>query len=675
MRQNLLIRIIFALTLGLPAIAIAQPCTELGQNPSTAFPVCGTTSFHQANVPLCNTNEVYVPGCQNGTVYENKNPFWYRFTCFTSGTLGFEITPSDQGDDYDWQLYDITGLNPDEVFTNRSIIVSGNWAGTPGNTGAGQRGRNIMECSSNPDDNVNPFSRLVNLVKDHNYILLISHYTDSQSGYSLAFGEGSAVITDPAEPHLLSVKPDCDGVQLRVKLNKRMKCASVTATGSEFALSTAASRVIAAEPLNCSGSFDFDSVLLTLSAPLTAGTHSLLVNHGSDSTTILDNCSQSIPQGESMPFEYIVPEPIYADSIGTVGCAPSLLRLYFPKRINCATIAPDGSDFQVAGPSAVVVTGANASCTNDGFTSMVTILLSAPISDRGTYTLTLRAGNDGSSIIDECGIEMPFQTMDFNCADTVSAGFTYAMSAGCRQNTLNFSHDGIHQVDSWTWVVNSDAPILTRTHQLVVPATSTTSVNLIVSNGICSDTSSQTIVLDNEVKAAFDMPAIICPEDPLQAENKSTGLVDIWTWSFERIATDHSMDPAPVLFPATNREAYYTIRLKAENTSLGCADSVQKTLRVLSNCLIAVPSGFTPNNDGINDYLYPNNAIKAENLEFRVFNRWGQLVFQSREWTARWDGKLNGIPQGSGVYVWFLKYTNRDTKQQVSQKGTTTLIR
>jgi hypothetical protein len=395
MRQNLLVRTILLLFVAFPAMAWAQPCTELGQNPSTAFPVCGTTAFNQANVPLCNTNEVYVPGCQNGTVYENKNPYWYKFTCFQTGTLGFVITPLNLDDDYDWQLYDVTGVDPQEVFTNRSIIVSGNWAGTYGKTGASTLGSNIMECSSNPADNVNPFSKLINIIEGHNYILLISHYTDSQSGYSLTFNSGTGVITDPALPHLQSIKPDCDGVQLRLKLNKKMKCSSVTATGSEFTLAPSGATIIAAQPLNCNGAFDFDSVLLTLSAPLPAGTYSLLVDDGTDGTTILDNCSQSIPKGELMSFDYVVPQPIYADSIGFAGCAPSELKLYFPKRINCNTIDPGGSDFQVSGPTPVIVSGVTASCSTDGFTEMVTIRLSAPIVNGGTYTLTLRTGNDG----------------------------------------------------------------------------------------------------------------------------------------------------------------------------------------------------------------------------------------------------------------------------------------
>jgi gliding motility-associated-like protein len=96
---------------------------------------------------------------------------------------------------------------------------------------------------------------------------------------------------------------------------------------------------------------------------------------------------------------------------------------------------------------------------------------------------------------------------------------------------------------------------------------------------------------------------------------------------------------------------------------------------VLNSCIIAVPTAFTPNNDGLNDFLYPLNAMKARDLEFKVFNRWGQLVFSTRNSHEKWDGKLNGMTQPTGVFVWYLKYTHSVTGQKVFQKGTTMLIR
>ncbi|MGZ8551733.1 MAG: gliding motility-associated C-terminal domain-containing protein, partial [Chitinophagaceae bacterium] len=101
---------------------MGQVCTTLGQNPSTAFPVCGTNTFHQSTVPVC--GGASIPGPCNGVdgvTLSDLNPYWYRFTCFATGTLGFTITPANLADDYDWQLFDITGHNPNDVFTNASL--------------------------------------------------------------------------------------------------------------------------------------------------------------------------------------------------------------------------------------------------------------------------------------------------------------------------------------------------------------------------------------------------------------------------------------------------------------------------------------------------------------------------------------------------------------------------
>lgn len=652
----------------------AQACTTLGQTPSTAFPVCGTTVFTQASVPLCATNSLFVPGCSgDGANYENRNPFFYRFTCFVSGTLGFLITPLAANEDYDWQLYDITGRDPNEIFTNNSLVVTGNWAGTYGPTGASASGVPGIQCASDPTAGANTFATMPNLVQGHEYLLLISHFTNTQSGYNLSFGGGTAVITDPTEPHLQSAKPDCDGTKITVKLNKKVRCNSITLTGTEFSLLPAVTTVVAAVPDSCAFAFDFDEITLTLAAPLTNGNYQLVINNGTDANTLLDNCARAIPQNEQVPFTYAVPQPIFADSIGRVGCASDSIKIYFPKKISCASIAANGSDFSVSGPAPLTILSASGNCV-DGKTEYVVVKFTTPVYTGGTYQLSLKAGNDGTILVDECGQEMPIQTLPFITADTVNASFTYTAVYGCQRDTFLFSHNGAHNVNSWNWTFNT-ITATTQNHTIIFPATSTNDIQLIVSNGVCKDTATTQVVLSNEVKASFTMPDIICPEDPLEVVNTSTGQISSWLWKYDVVGSSTVKDPPPFLFPTINREAYYTVKLLAYNSSLGCADSARKTLTVLDHCLIEVPSGFTPNNDGLNDFFQPHNALKADNYEFKVYNRWGQLVFQSRNWREKWDGKINGAYQTTGVFVWMLSYTHRDTGKQVFRKGTVTLIR
>ncbi|MET0636412.1 MAG: PKD domain-containing protein [Chitinophagaceae bacterium] len=108
---------------------------------------------------------------------------------------------------------------------------------------------------------------------------------------------------------------------------------------------------------------------------------------------------------------------------------------------------------------------------------------------------------------------------------------------------------------------------------------------------------------------------------------------------------------------------------------IGCADSAFVNVVVFkTNPYVFVPTGFTPNSDGINDVLRPI-AVGVERINyFRVFNRWGEMVFSTTVNGAGWDGRINGAAQGSNVFVWMVSardYTGKD----IFLKGTSTLIR
>ena len=91
-------------------------------------------------------------------------------------------------------------------------------------------------------------------------------------------------------------------------------------------------------------------------------------------------------------------------------------------------------------------------------------------------------------------------------------------------------------------------------------------------------------------------------------------------------------------------------------------------------CQLYVPTAFTPNGDGRNDFFkaeYGENVIK---FHLEVFNRWGQRVFSSYELSKGWDGRINGILQPAGVFAWKITYTLYNELSVKIMKGTTTLI-
>ena len=645
-------------------------CTGLGQNPGTAFPVCGTDTFKILNVPICGDRQV--PGPCTAVPLTDKNPYWYKFTCFTAGTLGFVITPNTISDDYDWQIFDITNRNPDEIYTNATLFVACNWSGDGGLTGASSAGTAIARCDGL---GVPRFSSMPTLILGHEYLLLVSHFSDSQSGYSLSFGGGTANITDPVNPALLKARAPCDGTKITVKLNKKMKCKSLAANGSDFSISPAIAPILSATGIGCNTGFDMDSVVLTLGGIVPPGNYTITIQTGTDGNNLLDNCGRSIPVGQSLPVTVFPLTPTPMDSLTKVGCAPDELQLVFKDPMLCSSIAPDGSDFVVTGNSAVTVAGAAGVCSADGFTYLLKVRLSAPVQNAGSFQISLRSGSDGNTIINECGVETiagSFKT--FTTKDTVSAHFKTSVRYGCITDTIKYTHDGGNGVNNWKWSFDNNISSNTKDTAITWLSEGQKMATLIVTNGTCRDTVIAALLLNSRVKAAFESAAIACPGDPVTFKDNSTGPVVTWLWNFGNNNTSSVKTPTAQLYQPTAAPRNVLSQLIVKNI-LGCADTVTKTIYVLSNCYIAIPKGFSPNNDGLNDFLYPTNAYKAKDLLFRVYNRVGQLLFETRNWTKKWDGTFKGNPQDPGTYVWVLSYTNIDSGIRVEQKGSTVLIR
>ena len=195
------------------------------------------------------------------------------------------------------------------------------------------------------------------------------------------------------------------------------------------------------------------------------------------------------------------------------------------------------------------------------------------------------------------------------------------------------------------------------------------------SNG-CIDTAHVQINVLNkvEVKAGITGSDYLCrPYDSASFSNMSTGDIVKWNWAFGNGQTDTTSSPSEQYYSINDNETGYSIRLIVSDTA-NCSDTAYHIIKVVNNCYIAVPTAFTPNGDGLNDYLYPLNAYKATNLLFRVYNRQGQLIFETRDWSRKWDGTWKGVPQSTGVYVWMLEY-NDERGKKVSMKGTTALLR
>jgi gliding motility-associated-like protein len=144
-------------------------------------------------------------------------------------------------------------------------------------------------------------------------------------------------------------------------------------------------------------------------------------------------------------------------------------------------------------------------------------------------------------------------------------------------------------------------------------------------------------------------------------------------WTFEGAVPNFWFleTPPPVLYTAVGN---YTTTLRV-TTPDGCQLTSTQVVRVQESTPLAMPSAFSPNNDGLNDrFVFGLQGFVS--YSFTVFNRWGEVVFASTNPTEFWDGSKQGTedqaPEGTYVYK-FVGITSM--AQTVEKNGSITLVR
>jgi len=145
-----------------------------------------------------------------------------------------------------------------------------------------------------------------------------------------------------------------------------------------------------------------------------------------------------------------------------------------------------------------------------------------------------------------------------------------------------------------------------------------------------------------------------------------------WFWNFNDI--DNSFDQNPVYtFPDTGLQQ---VTLIVTHTS-GCQDTLTQFIDVVPKVAYFLPNAFTPNFDSINDEFFGKGFFDGmENFKMTIWNRWGELVFETSDYREGWNGrKLNvGKDSPQGVYVVVVTYTG-PRGRDVELKGFATIVK
>ncbi len=214
--------------------------------------------------------------------------------------------------------------------------------------------------------------------------------------------------------------------------------------------------------------------------------------------------------------------------------------------------------------------------------------------------------------------------------------------------------------NSWSTGSNSDSIIVT------LPGT----YILHVDNG-CA-TGNDTLIVSN---STFNFQATAAPDSgnaPLDVNFtiESTSNLNLYQWDFDGFGTSSTSNPAFTF----NEHGLYPVSIEVTDEN-GCIGLDTISILVLPELpsKIKVPNCFSPNGDGLNDYLTVD-ATSIKSYDIQILNRWGIQLYQSSVILPGWDGKYHSENAPEGTYFYVLKAEGSDTKSY-ELKGTITLIR
>ncbi len=269
-------------------------------------------------------------------------------------------------------------------------------------------------------------------------------------------------------------------------------------------------------------------------------------------------------------------------------------------------------------------------------------------------------------------------TTDMGCTDSIAKNikiFKYAIAGFkvdpvCVNQRLPLFNQTVNtspSVLTWLWEFGNGATSALQNPVYSYPAAGNYTIKLTVSNVHCPQTLSLS-QLDVTIDKALpgirypDVEAVMNFPEKLQARPIANSV--LWTPAIH-LDTYNSYSP---FFKGLSSQLY-EVNLK---TRTGCVTVDTQYVQIKKKIEIYMPTTFTPNGNGLNDYLYPLLMGFQKLNYFRIFDRWGKMLFQTTTERPGWDGRVKGDRQEIQTVVWMIEAIDVDGVTH-QRKGTTIL--
>ena len=325
-------------------------------------------------------------------------------------------------------------------------------------------------------------------------------------------------------------------------------------------------------------------------------------------------------------------------------------------------IAPSGN---ITPATAVICTGGSKVLTATGGTSYEWKRNGITIPGQKEATITVDKPGTYSVVITNGTCTGPASNTSVITQDPTPAGtISPATASLCGNETQVLTATG---GTSYEWLRNGE-PINGETGATITVSTPGT-YSVIIKGGVCSGPAANTVEVTDATSTGVRYANIFAiPDVPIRLTARNAGT------QFQWIPGTGLDDPSSATPMATlTRDQEYLVLI---SSAQGCSVTDTQLVKVNASnntVKVYVPTAFTPNGNNVNDRLRPLGNIGKLDY-FRVYNRWGNLVFQTAIIGDGWDGKYKGTVQQPDTYTWILAGQMQDG-QLIKLSGKTVLIR
>lgn len=304
--------------------------------------------------------------------------------------------------------------------------------------------------------------------------------------------------------------------------------------------------------------------------------------------------------------------------------------------------------------------------------------------DQSGNATDLCAGNYSVSVTDAqgCLLDIPYIVGE-------PAGVTPSIMGdvlnGCFPHTVNFTNTTgsgnilsteVNYGDGTSETLSGESPF---SHTYDLPGLYSVSIVVTTNEGcIYNITYDNLITVYNNPIAGFAVnPDNVSMLEPfVNLIDQSSSDVTGWNWIIYGgdPATSTSQNVSNVSYPFETPGSY-PVTLYVTN-QFGCTDSIQKDVTIVNDVLLYAPNTFTPDGDEFNqEWTFHISGIDIFDFDLLIFNRWGEVIWESHDPSVGWDGTYNGQIVQQGTYTWVMRVADASNDDRYTFNGHVTVIR